>query len=504
MLRRSSGAPARPAVRLLLQSGIYSLGNLAVKAAGLVLLPLYLDPARLPVADYGYLGLIETTAALAIALAGLGLAPGLLRYAAGASSEGGASAADYAGTAFLTTLATAALVAALVVLLAEPLAGVLLDDPARAGVMRWAGAYIGLKTVGALPYVLLRVRERAGLFLIALVAEAAVLVGGVGVALGVRDAGLEGVMGAFAASAAVPAVLLSAAVLRSARWRWRPALARQLLTFGVPLTGSVLASTLLKVGDRFVLDALVGPEVLAVYVLAARFGGLINMLFVQSFNAAFSVLGVKTLTRGEDAAGENEASGFHSRVFRHFAVGAGWGVLAVSVLALDLTVLLSPDPAYRAAEPLILPIALGFLAYGVYFILMNLLFVAERTRQIASAVVMAAVLNLALNLALVPALGAMGAALATVASYASLVGLTLVQARRATTVRLPWAALAAAVLLVLGLWALAQPTWDWAQGPRVLARLGLVGLYPPLVVAAGVYRRDELRAALAMVRRGRN
>src|SRR5690606_22620517 len=110
------------------------------------------------------------------------------------------------------------------------------------------------------------------------------------------------------------------------------------------------------------LKAFTDAEVVAVYGLAAKYGGLVNMLFVQSFQLAFTVIGLKALAPG------GEGADVHRRTFRHFVVVTGWGVLGVSLLARDVTAALSPNPAFLAAEPLVLPLALGFMAYGVYII----------------------------------------------------------------------------------------------------------------------------------------
>lgn len=471
--------------RLLRQSGIYALSGIATKAAGLLLLVLYLDPALLAQAEFGRLVLLETTANLLIVVAGLGLAQGLLRYAtdpALAHDRGALAATTLAGSAVLGAATGAALALA-----GGPLAALLLDDPARAEVIGLLGLYVAFKVVAAVPYMALRVAERPGLYVLGVVVEFAVLVVGVYVALVVMEAGLVGVMAAWAASAGAAAVVLGAGLLMRQRGRVRWALLRPLLRFGAPLTFASLASVLLNSGDRYVLDAFEGAETVAVYGLAQKFGGLINMLFVHSFNLAFAVAGLKALGAGEEGR-------LHRRTFRHYGVLTGWGVLGVSVLALDVTEVLSPNPAYRDAEPLILPIALGFLALGLYYIVVNVLYAAERTRAVAGNVLAAAVANVALNVALIPVLGAMGAAVATLLSYAGLAAVTAAQARRTVRLDLGWHALAAVVLLVLGLWALAQPSAAWDPPLRLAWRLGLVALYPLLVAASGVYRRDELRA----------
>ena len=70
--------------RLAQQSGLYALGNLLLKVAGLALHKFYLDPDLLSSEEYGFLVLLETTAEFGILLAGLGLASGLLKFIADA------------------------------------------------------------------------------------------------------------------------------------------------------------------------------------------------------------------------------------------------------------------------------------------------------------------------------------------------------------------------------------------------------------------------------------
>jgi len=486
-----------PIGRLLTQSGLYALGNAAIKAGGLVLLLFYLDPALLTQAEYGRLVLIETAANLAVVLAGLGLAQGLLKY-----GTDPAFAEDRDSLGFTTLVVSAGLAVVLwvgIAVVASPLAGWLLDDAGRAPLIRLAGVYAALKVVAAVPYMALRMEERAGWYVVGLVAEFTVLVGGVYYFLVIEQMGLEGVLWGFVASAGTAAVLMGGGLLVHAPWRFRGRLVRHLLAFGAPLTFAGLANVLLNTGDRFLLDAFDGAEAVAVYGLAQKFGGLVNMLFVQSFSMAFAVLGLKALG-SLDADSRGEAGNLHRRTFRHYAVLTGWGVLGVSLLAFDVTEWVSPNPAYLAADPLILPIALGFMGYGVYYIMMNVLYAASQTGRIAGNVLGAAVFNLALNAALIPLLGAMGAAIATLATYDALAAVTTWQARRAVVIAFPWHALLAVLALVVGLWALGQPSLAWGQGPRLGWRMLLIAVYPPLVLATGIYTRDELQITWGAVK----
>jgi len=49
------------------------------------------------------------------------------------------------------------------------------------------------------------------------------------------------------------------------------------------------------------------------------------------------------------------------------------------------------------------------------------------------------------------------------------------------------------VCILLGLWAIGQVSGVWGTALRLPFRMGLIGCYPLLVVAAGLYSREELR-----------
>ena len=202
---------------------------------------------------------------------------------------------------------------------------------------------------------------------------------------------------------------------------------------------------------------------------------------------AFTVIGLKAIT--------SNSSGMHvhRRTFRHYVVLTGWGVLGVSLLVRDVTEVLSPNPAFLAAESLVLPIALGFMAYGVYFIGMNVLYADGRTSAIAGGVALAATLNIVLNLLTIPRWGPMGAALATLVAYVALASGTMIRAHRLTPVKYRWDAVAAVLCLLLGLWALGQLSGGWGTAVRLPYRLALIGCYPALVIGAGLYSREESR-----------
>ncbi len=475
----SGGGPFR---RLARQSTVYALGNAVAKASGVIITPLYLR--LLTTADFGYFGLLVATAQIVVPLAGFGLTTGLLTFSADPARTDQQAALPF--TVIATTAVAAAVVLAVFWAASIPIAEVLLDDPARAPLVRMLGVYAAFKVLQAVPLTLLRIEERAGAYMSASVLETGVLAVATYVGMGPLGLGLEGALWGLVLSAGASTVVLTVAMLGRVVWELHPSLVGELIRFGAPLVLSALALPIIHVGDRYVIKALAGPAEVGVYDVAARLSGLLNVLIVQSFQQAFTVVGMKMLAEGD-------AAPFYRRTFRLYTALAGWAALALALVTYDVTVVLAGDASYTGAVPMVLPLALGYLAYGLYIVFANTLYASGDTTTVAAALTVAVVVNLGLNVLLVPVLGGVGAAVATLASYSLMAAITATVAERKRPIRYRWRVLALVGAVVVALWGIGQwiaPASFWG---RAAVFGGAVTAYPVLIVALGVYTADEVR-----------
>ncbi len=480
--------------RLARQSGIYAVGNAAVKAAGLALAPLLLNPAYLGVEQFGYFALLMTSAQLGIYVVGMGLSTGLVKHLSDPSGSLDRDALPF--TALAASVVAAVVAAGLLSAAAGPFAAFLLDDPARDRLVWALAAYVAFKAVAAVPMTVLRTRERAGVFVIATASELVALVALAWWLLTARGMGLEGVMLAHAASAGLSAAVMGGHLLVTGERRFDRMALKPLLAYGLPLVLASLAGWFLNAGDRYLLKWLADPRAVAGYDWAARIAGLVNMLFVQSFQTAFTVLGMKALAEGEDR--------FYPRAMRHYVVWTGAAVLALSLFTEDgmrlLVLLFDVDPFYTGAGDLVFPLALGFMAFGIYVIVNNVLLATGRTRIVGTTVLFAAALNAGLNLLFIPRWGAFGAALATVVAYTALAVAAARAARREARIAYDWRipiAVVGALVLLAWIGSLAGTL----EAPARLAVRGLLlAAYAVFVAASGIY---PPAAAMPWIRRFR-
>ena len=183
---------------------------------------------------------------------------------------------------FTMASATAGLVAG--VLLAEPLADLLLLDDANLVRAAFVGiwAQMNYEQLTAL----FRVEERSGLFVAASLANIAVTVAATLVLVVSYDQGALGVIvGNFTGTLVVYLALLGYRRAQLGLQLSRPLL-REMNRFGIPLVPSALALIALNFGDRFFLNELVGTAEVGRYELGVRIASAM-VLLITAFRMAW-------------------------------------------------------------------------------------------------------------------------------------------------------------------------------------------------------------------------
>jgi O-antigen/teichoic acid export membrane protein len=167
-----------------------------------------------------------------------------------------------------------------------------------------------------------------------------------------------------------------------------------------------------------------------------------------------------------------------------------WAALGVAILGGDLLTLLTPrNPAFRAAAPVIPVVALAYLLHGVFLLTSIGIGIEKRARYYPLVTGAAAAANVAANFALIPRLGMMGAAWATVLSYAVMAFVGFVISRRLFPIPYEtgrWLAAAAIAAALYGFSFFAPA----AFAPRLAVELALVAAYPLILLATGFRGRE--------------
>jgi len=417
---------------------LITAANLLPRAGALLLLPIY---ARfLSRADFGTVSLAGSAALLLAITYRLGLDAALLRMH---HDVGHAHRRSLYATLVGVSLAAAAAVTVVAVALAPAFAS---DD--LLPIVLLAIAIGALNTFQFVPSVWFRATDQPGRYLgLAIAAFGAVVVATVALVVVVRLGAVGSLVGQLV-GATVMAGTAFAILWRQRPWRFHASLARQGLAFGLPLLPHTLAGWLLNVSDRWLLGLLLGlaaTDALAaigVYSLGYQLGYAIALAAV-SFNAAWLPFLYRVGVRPEGPSVLREST---TVVIASFTALAA----TIAILAPDLIALIAP-PEWRAAADVSVVVAFASAANAAGLMLASGIYLARDTRAMPLITLAAAGVNVALNVALIPRVGIMGAAWATLGAYVTLAILIGIVARRRSPLRLDLPRLGAVGAVAIGL-----------------------------------------------------
>ncbi len=219
-------------------------------------------------------------------------------------------------------------------------------------------------------------------------------------------------------------------------------LLRRMLRFGLPTMPAELTLYSLNFIDRIIIVRLAGLAEAGLYALAVKFANGLQVL-ARGFQLAFPPLAYSI--RDDD-----EARGVYALIVTWFAALLAFAVVGLWLEARWIVRLLAADtffPAYQAIGLL----ATGIALYALYLAMVVILGRTGRTEYSFPATAAAVVVNIVLNLVLVPSEGIVGAAIALVASYVVVLVLMYLFTQRLFHVPYEWRRLALVVFAAAGL-----------------------------------------------------
>ncbi len=264
----------------------------------------------------------------------------------------------------------------------------------------------------------------------------------------------------------------------------KPSFLRPLVLFSLPVLLSGLFSSLVDVADRFLINNYLGETQTGVYSFAYRIALVMN-IFVISFRTAFTPYSIKLFSAG----GYSDKLG---KILLNLAAAGGLIILAVSFFTADLFDLRLFGFAfftggYQGAIYLLPLILTGYFFSALMSFYSLYPFVSGKSFHLLVSDGLALIINLALNLLLIPAAGIAGAAIATF--FAFMAGAVYLFVISSGSIKISYqrrplltVVISSAVILAAGLYL-----------DNILADVALIALYLFIVFSAGGINLSALR-----------
>ena len=393
-------------------------------------------------------------------------------------------------TAYLALTLTTLLLSALLFLLRAPF-NALMEVPARYHrLLHYVVLILLFDTLAAVPFANLRMERRAKRFAFLKLANIMVNLG-LNLLFFIRfHMGIEAIFAANLIASAATFLVLLPEILPRLGDGVEAGLLRRMLAFGLPYLPASLASIMVQVIDRPIVLAKTDAATLGLYQTGYKLG-IFMMLVVSMFQYAWQPFFLNN-------AREKNAREMFARVMTLFVLAASvlWAVLSLSI---DVVSAWEFVPGRSLIARSFLPglvvvpiVLLAYLFNGIYVNLQAGFYIEEKTKYFPMITGTGALVNVVANLLLIPPLGIVGAALATLASYVVMAALLHHYARKFYPVPYEYGRLARTLLAVVAT-GLGYYLLYYRVGILLWHRIALLAGFIVLLFALRVVRRGDIQ-----------
>ena len=397
--------------RLLSNAGIIGVGMMASKLIVFLLMPLY--TTWLTTGEYGAVEVSTGLSNFLIPLAAVGVSTGIFRFAAEREAD---KTAVFSSSIALLGVGLGAF------LILSPL--LFLIDYCREYV--WLVVlYVFFADLQAVTSQYLRAIDRMTLFAGQGILNTALTVVFNLVFLLGFDMGVTGYVLSVVIGNALTTLFI---VLRARLWtvfcisKIQKSLMWQILRFSLPLIPTTVCWLITDLSDRAMVTYFWSEELTGIYSAAYKIPTLVNLVagvFLQAwqFSAIFEL------------KDREKCLGFYSNVFSSFIAVITVGCAGLLLVSRHFTALLL-NPAYWGANTYMPALLCAVAAEAIVSFLASVYLVQKRSDHSFYTALLGALSNVVMNLILIPVIGALGAAIATCASYLLVMAVRLIDVKK--------------------------------------------------------------------------
>lgn len=474
-------------------TGTYALGNLFRRGVQVVLIPLY--TAYLATDQYGALAMLNVAIAFLALLIETPLVSGALerfyyhpRYAE--------RSGQLLFNVFLLLLVQTVAIAVGYMALSGLVNRVLFHDDALLPLVRLYALILILWPMWALMLSLMKLREMAAYYVAACTVGMLLAAGVAVVGLTVFHMGVYAVALGQIVEYGVVTLMGLPVFLQHAEFRLSAGILTEPLRFGYPLLPTGMTRLGMRLLDQNILCWFRGLSAVGVYAFGYGIAEGVDSMVVQPL-----VNGVAPTVRQLEDTPDQQRQFVRHAATMYYLVAVFVGLLA-SLAAPELVRILGRSPGYWAAQAVIPIIALAFVQQSLGLFADWGLVMRNKSYHLTGILLVAAVVNVGLDLLLVPLWGFVGVALAMLAGCVTWNALKMYFSAKLYDLHFDHRRLLHATALGVGLYLLSLSLAGANLAWSLAGKAALAGAFPLLCLVTGLLSRGErdiLKSTLAQL-----
>ncbi|KIZ30510.1 hypothetical protein C5137_15570 [Bacillus cereus] len=225
----------------------------------------------------------------------------------------------------------------------------------------------------------------------------------------IREEGIIGALKSISIANLIVFVILFVGDFRNYKFKINTGYLKNMLNYGGGLLLGQISAWVLNLIDRFFIKDLISYSAVGIYSLSYKIGMLINPVFIAPFAQVFTSFKFKAY---KEVNGKEKIQ----KMFHIYNMIGCFCVFGLSIFG-KIGVNILANEEYLEAYKIIPLIAISYFIWGVGQFYSLGLHIANKMVSNSLIVVISAVVNILLNIILIPKIGVNGAAIATIIAY---------------------------------------------------------------------------------------
>lgn len=461
---------------LIKQILIYGLGDTINKLIGVLTIPLF--TRFLTPADYGVAGVLVVTNTLIIGFCDLGMSNAMARFSCDEKNP-----RKVFSSAQLAMVTVTVLVSAAGIILAQPFSQFIFKSPNYSQEVIFSFLTLPFTLAVTAPLMKWRLEHQAKKYAFFNVFRVVSLLVINVILVVIFKMGLKGYILGPLLNAAFYAFVLWILTSREIGFDFDRELFKKMIRFGFPFVLGLMAFWVIDWADRFILAKITNTSEVGLYTLGYTIGMAV-MLFVGSFQTAWTPFYISVYKK-------RNAKKIYTHALTYYSLGMGFIVLFVAVFSRDYFYFFTPAQFHSAY--LVVPlISLAYALRGNYSIIGVGGFLKKRPIFELTADMAALAVNIGGMFLLIPIFGRLGAAWATLVSYAVLSIALFSLTYKIYPIRYEYQRIIKILFVGMGLYLMAKLVYEPSLS-NLLIRLVIVMMYPLTFLVIGFFNQSELK-----------
>ena len=384
---------------------VYGVSTMVRRFLNFILVPFYTN--FIPPSEYGIIANIFAYIAILNVLFSIGMESGYFKFAS--TLEVGNKKQNFS-LPFFSVFINSLVLSSIIFLLPEAFEPVFGVGPGYLVLIQYTAFILFFDAIALVPFAFLRLNNKAKVFaafkiinVVINVAMNFILIMGFGM-------GIEAILISNVAASGATLILLLPTILKNIEFTFNRELFSELFRFSLPYIPAGISANIMQVINRPILLYLTDEKTVGIFTANYKLG-IIMMLFVTVFDFAWRPFFL-------NHAKEPNAKKIFAKVMTLFIAVGCFVTLTTSVFLPEIVQIFGES--YRSGYYIVPLILFAYIFNGIYVNLMPGIYFEKKTKYLPLITGGAALINVLANIALIPLMGMMGSAIATLLSYISM------------------------------------------------------------------------------------